>query len=783
MIIVELIIKNFKVFKSLHLRIDGAQLTVLDGPNGFGKTSLFDALELLFMGNVRRYQDIENTIIDRRSLSQGCSLLNNEAMPGDWLSVRAKIKVGDEILFLERAAVKEYLDQIRGLSNATFNLYSLDSLDSERGDPIENDTQFMASLLGENYRRNFELFHYVEQEENTALLKQKGAERQNQIAHLFDIGNIQEKLSTLRALGGKVGKLCDKRQESRLKELHHNWEEAKKLLQPEATRVPYFRLLSVSNNAWDEEVCVHPPEQYDQWLSHNGILARILSLVSNRQDFENHLFNNQLEKNLVPNPNVLENFLKFGHRVSSYEAFVLDVQKYNAAHYLLSELFIDLISSIKNDKLKLPHELKDVFPKDLSVAAFESQVDLIKRLLLNADQYQSSLAQLSVSRELYLRDFIEHQSHIEPSSYCPTCGHDWKSNKELLESIEQQTQIFEQMASQTNGNIASGLASFKVIFVEPIEEVLRGFLASNNELIIYKKAMVNLSEEQLTAFSNLKAKLDNHGVVYQDLFLNGYDIKLPTNTAMYVERVKFLKKPVDQENIESDFNSIFSQVFDNNLQELQKLTPGEVKQKILYLRQLRSESVSVLVSERYASYIKEKLRFTQAQKLKRHLDTLRASYEIEIREYLDKVVKEIEIHFHIYSGRLMQNNQQGLGVFIENDGKSIAFRETPDQVHDALFSMSSGQLAALVLSFKLALNKRYAKHGLLLIDDPVQTLDEINVAGFIDLLRTDFKENQIIISTHEDRMSTYFRYKFEKFGFTHSRVNFMEEAKPKPELK
>lgn len=783
MIIVELIIKNFKVFKSLHLRIDGAQLTVLDGPNGFGKTSLFDALELLFMGSVRRYQDIENTIIDRRSISQGCSLLNNETMPGDWLSVRAKIKVGDETLFLERAAVKEDLDKVRGLSNATFNLYSLASLDSERGDPVENDIQFMCSLLGENYRRNFELFHYVEQEDNTALLKQKGAERQKQIAHLFDIGSIQEKLSTLKALESKVGKLCDKTQDTRLKELYHNWEEAKKLLQPEAARVPYFRLLSVSNNAWDEENCVHPPEQYDQWLSDKGILSRILNLVSNRQNFENHLFNNQLIKQLIPNANVLEDFLKFGHRVASYETFKLDIQKYNAAHYVLSELFIDLISSIKNDKLKLPLELKDVLPKDLSVAAFESQVDLIKRLLLSADQYQSSLAQLSVSRELYLRNFLEHQSHVEPNSYCPTCGHDWKSNKELLESIEQQTQIFEQMASQTNSNIASGLASFKENFVEPIEEVLRGFMASNSESIIYKKAMIDLAEEQFTAFSILRAKLDKHGVVYQDLFLDGYDIKLPSDTAMYIERIKFLKKPVDQENIESDFNTIFSQIFDDNLQELQKITPDEVKQKILYIRQLRSESASVLVSERYANYIKEKSKFDRAQKLKRHLNTLRASYENEIREYLDKVVKEIEIHFHIYSGRLMQNNQQGLGVFIENDGKSIAFRETPEQVHDALFSMSSGQLAALVLSFKLALNKRYSKHGLLLIDDPVQTLDEINVAGFIDLLRTDFKDNQIIISTHEDRMSTYFRYKFEKFGFTHSRVNFMEEAKPKPELK
>ncbi|HHX8475089.1 purine NTPase [Vibrio sp. VGrn 2] len=777
MIIVELIIKNFKVFKSLHLRIDGAQLTVLDGPNGFGKTSLFDALELLFMGGVRRYQDIENTIIDRRSLCQGCSLLNNEAMPGDWLSVRAKIKVGDETLFLERAAVKEDLDQIKGLSNATFNLYSLASLDSERGEPVENDIQFMSSLLGEDYRRNFELFHYVEQEENTALLKQKGAERQSQIAHLFDIGNIQEKSSTLRALEGKVGKLCDKTQNTRLQELHHNWEEAKKLLQPEATRVPYARLLSVSNNAWDEESCVHPPEQYDQWLNDQGVLSRILSLVSNRQDFENHLFNKQLKKQLIPNTNVLELFLKFGHRVDSYQAFKLDVQKYNAAHYVLSELFIDLISSIKNDKLKLPLELKDVFPKEISIAAFDSQVDLIKKLLLSADQYQSSLAQLSASRDLYLRNFIEHQSNSEPNSYCPTCGHDWESNKELLESIEQQTQIFEHMASQTNGNITSGLVSLKTNFVEPIEEVLRNFMTSNRESILYKKAMVNLSEEQLAVFSNLRTKLDNQGVVYQDLFLDSYNIEISPDTAMYVERIKPLKKPVNQENIESDFDTIFSQIFNDNLKELQKITPDEVKQKILYLRQLRSESVSVLVSERHSTYTKEKSKFDRAKKLKRHLNKLRTSYENEIKDYLDKVVKEIEIHFHIYSGRLMQNNQQGLGVFIENDGKSIAFRETPEQVHDALFSMSSGQLAALVLSFKLALNKRYAKHGLLLIDDPVQTLDEINVAGFIDLLRTDFNDNQIIISTHEDRMSTYFRYKFEKFGFTHSRVNFMEESK------
>lgn len=167
----------------------------------------------------------------------------------------------------------------------------------------------------------------------------------------------------------------------------------------------------------------------------------------------------------------------------------------------------------------------------------------------------------------------------------------------------------------------------------------------------------------------------------------------------------------------------------------------------------------------------------KAEKLKGHLQKIKKIYESEKKLYLESIVKEIEILFHIYSGRLMQSYQQGLGIFIENDGNSIAFNETPGHEHDAVFSMSSGQLSALVLSFTLALNQRYAKHSLLLVDDPVQTLDEINVAGFVELLRTEFRDRQIIMSTHEERMSAYFRYKYKKFGMSAGRINFMEEAR------
>ncbi|MFV8447031.1 AAA family ATPase, partial [Vibrio owensii] len=172
-----------------------------------------------------------------------------------------------------------------------------------------------------------------------------------------------------------------------------------------------------------------------------------------------------------------------------------------------------------------------------------------------------------------------------------------------------------------------------------------------------------------------------------------------------------------------------------------------------------------------------KKEFYLASQQKAYIKKLKDIYESEKKRYLESIVKEIEILFHIYSGRLMQSYQQGLGIFIENDGNSISFNQTPGEDFDVVFSMSSGQLSALVLSFTLALNQRYAKNGLLLIDDPVQTLDEINVAGFIELLRTEFSDRQVILSTHEDRVSAYFRYKYKKFGFEPSRINFMDLSK------
>ncbi|OTO21445.1 hypothetical protein A5875_002826 [Enterococcus sp. 3H8_DIV0648] len=105
------------------------------------------------------------------------------------------------------------------------------------------------------------------------------------------------------------------------------------------------------------------------------------------------------------------------------------------------------------------------------------------------------------------------------------------------------------------------------------------------------------------------------------------------------------------------------------------------------------------------------------------------------------------------------------------------FVSSSENDHDAINYLSSGQLSGLVIAFTLALNKVYEQKALdiLLIDDPVQTMDEINVASFVELLRNDFNHKQIILSTHEEDISKYIRYKFSKYNLVTKRINVKDK--------
>ncbi|MHC5225438.1 AAA family ATPase [Ignatzschineria sp. LJL83] len=771
-IIKRLSINNFKSFDHIDLKIDSNNLIVLDGPNGFGKTSFFDALELLFTGNIRRYLELEDWIIDGRSPKTGCPWLYKQAKVDDSLSIKIELSINGAIHFFERIESKENLDKIRSLREVILPLYKLESFDSLERDKIKEDDYF-THLLGMEYKRDLELYHYVEQEENIRFLKAKEKDRQDRIAHLFDIKDVQDKINNITEIHKRLARLCNAQEKTNVEALKKNLDDAKKNIFEKKETIKYKKLIEVTDQIWDREVIDLNVQEFDQWFLSNGVLVTLKSFIQNLSEYEKDLYNKNLEEKIKKPEEVIKKMLQFSHRLTFKNEWRKDVQRFKAAN-ALKDKFSNVNKALKDNTLVFPEILLVFLPQDISIIQFKEKVEYLHNCINTANALDMSIMNLLAFREEMLKAFDQCNQHIKPTGDCPACGYKWGNIQILTDQLDEQKMSLEQLATQQNQSLAQELQIFAEKYKEPIETLLNDFLLKEKDLISYKERLVSLTEQEISILLEYSQELDKAGIEYNDLYLEEYNLNVDIPSNVLSARIEAKFKEVDIRKLESNFDFIYTSIFQKNMEVIKKITLQEIDEKIKYIEQQKALAQSKYVAICEQKYKKAIDVYDKSQEYRKRLNRLKNIYEKEKEMYLESILREIEILFHIYSGRLMQNSKNGLGLFIENKGSLIAFHEVPGQEYDAVFSLSSGQLSALILSFTLALNKRYANHNLLFIDDPVQTLDEINIAGFIDLLRTEFKQYQLFISTHEDHISAYFRYKYLKYQMPADRINFMD---------
>jgi hypothetical protein len=294
---------------------------------------------------------------------------------------------------------------------------------------------------------------------------------------------------------------------------------------------------------------------------------------------------------------------------------------------------------------------------------------------------------------------------------------------------------------------------------------------------------INTQKENL---NNLNSSFEKLGIDLSTFF-NQYPktvVDLDERIIKLKENINEIKKDFEPENIKEYFSDYFVRYFDEKKEQLEILKIEQLIQKKKYINWKYGSYQNSEIERLNNEYNEKKGKFDKASQINKKLEKIIKIYKDELKLYEEKLIKDIEILFHIYSGRIMQDYQNGLGLFIKADKVGIRFIESVKvnssgiadyDKYDAIFSMSSGQLASLIISFTLALNKRYSKSKLLFIDDPIQTLDELNIAGFINLLRNEFYDRQIFMSTHEQMISAYMRYKFQKFGLETMQINFKDK--------
>jgi hypothetical protein len=128
-------------------------------------------------------------------------------------------------------------------------------------------------------------------------------------------------------------------------------------------------------------------------------------------------------------------------------------------------------------------------------------------------------------------------------------------------------------------------------------------------------------------------------------------------------------------------------------------------------------------------------------------------------------------------------------LIISSDKNGANFKNGNEEIHlDLLFSSAQLNILALSVFLGLGLTQNQSRLNQLLLDDPIQSMDDVNILAFIDILRgiLDMKtrDKKILLSTHDSnfaqlltiklRNKEYVHYKFTGYGDEGPIINLLK---------
>ena len=750
----------FKAFTDISFDLASNALITLEGPNGYGKTTVFDAIELLFTGQIYRVGELFRNVMPKGKINYRDNLYWNLKNGEKDIFIRVELveaTSGERRWFARVADINDLRTKSNNRADkfGIFKLFQLNGFDDESyGQALDED--YLDSLLGVNFARNYQRLNYLHQGESSFIFNSTTAARKSALEGLIDAKTTNDKIDLL----AKVEKRLTTRinspvERDRRQELEKQISALANVL-PNADAIEFIKISSREPRPdWDAE---NPFAVLDSALFMK-ILDDLLVLKQSSQlipEIKIRIQNRAVEKYIAEKDELLTLAVKVGHHKDRYPQ--LKEQNKN-----LSD-FTQIISRLKKDvKILNIDDIEFVIAKGIYLdnMIFEN-IRLRDGLLTQVDSKGIAFSAIESSRKDLLENFNKIKK--EHDACCPLCGHDWSTEEMLVAAFDATATGLQTEIGELGKRLTNSLATITDSLAPKLSEIVS---SQENLEKQFDRALFLELEKHQESFDNLdklNERLTSQGISY-DLVFTSDSVILDQRKTELIEKIRSLKKPegeIPPEGWEIAISSGFQKIEDFYAIDIKLFD-----QKDRYIRYVyQNRQSAVLASARKELQdLKNRLRATQIAKEK--VSNLKAILTRTEKAYSDRTIADIELIFHIYSGRLIQNYQRGLGLFIDrDDGTKLQFCTADRSEHDATLSMSSGQISALSLAFFLSLNRVYSKCPLVLIDDPAQSLDDINIASLTDLLRCELKDRQLIMSSHEDDIASYMRYRFKRAGLS-----------------
>ena len=854
----KILIKNFKNIKGTRIIDFQENVTLFVGPNGFGKTTIFDALELSLTGRIRRIE--ESDYSDGRSSFSAPYFQNNpnentfiELMltndEGNSLIVSSlyKSSMNTEGSNVPKFSFSKFQRRVRVGPGISFQSDEDFEGSSERD--IQKDISQFLGYESEDYSlgNTFDLFHYIQQDETAYYLRQKEKDRKEQLNFLLNIGNYVNRKNRLERLRSTLS--------STEKELRAKKGKLKNSTIKNNILYSKLSLRADTDFAFNNKSIIFDDELSDESL--NIYLSEIEKLQEFRDSFSPKDYflrkqSEQFERDVLEDKDficylIIRKIFENQENIESIKQNHSLISNEKNYSYFLLKNYIEQLESLENDSRifkrgKILKSLLDVEIDKLNIESIKNSLngfvgwefgkvwfEMFDSKLTN---YKNKKEQLddgtdSINKLLEIRSRLKEHSDNNHSE-CVFCGYDWIESKNLLLAYE-----------DTTNQLRKNLTNFEIEVSNLVEELNQLKMELQNQIQMEQEKLFVIPNDFLAviqsisnydfpeSFSNLvvinseirpllvdkSASLQEFENLKTEL-ISSLQEKLLIPKEIYSTFLRVVKKSVDFENLLEKYSILAGEAireyeisFDILPISLNKFE--ENKEKLLvFLEDFRSQIVfdyskSLDSQHLFDKYFASKEKIFEDCTIERisqkreyiinqfELQSLTMFNQIEnrlqiiertitylqqrvrelnnnIKFYQEQMIQKLKLPFYMYTAKILQNYQQGMGVLLTTQNNSnIRFIANSNSEQDVMYQLSSGQVAVISFAFTLALNTTFKiskEFKFLSIDDPIQDMDSMNVYALIDLIRHSLSDYQIIMSTHNDGSAMFIKYKFELFS-------------------